>query len=131
MTRQKSIQGTITLVILAILAILYLLVGRNDSNDPVDRRKKEFRHNQIRYTGHAVCRMKCRSIDETEVENILRKGEINYQKSDLKDKPCPVYALEGLSDDGQHIRVITGNCHKEAVIITVIDLDNDHPCDCE
>jgi hypothetical protein len=61
----------------------------------------------------------------------LSKGTINYKKSDLKDKPCPTYAVEGIGNDNQHIRVVVGNCKKEAVIITVIDLNEEHECDCD
>lgn len=113
------------------MAVLYLVFGRVGSEKQIDKRQKEFRYNEVRYTEHATCRMKCRSIDEKEIKNILEKGTINYKKSDLKDKPCPTYALEGISDNNQHIRVIVGNCSEEAVIITVIDLDEEHNCDCK
>ena len=110
--------------------ILYFIFGREGSESKIDKRQKEFRYNEIRYTDHAKCRMDCRSIDEKEIKNILEKGKINYKKSDLNDKPCPSYALEGLSDDNHQIRVVVGNCDKEAVIITVVDLDEEHECDC-
>lgn len=113
------------------MAILYLIFGRGNSENQIDKRQKEFRYNEIRLTNHAKCRMDCRSIDEEEIKNILAKGTINYKKSNLNDKPCPTYAIEGISNDNQHIRVVVGNCNKEAVIITVIDLDEEHSCDCD
>ncbi len=129
--KNKSKQSLITLILLGIMVILYFIFGRNKEENQVDKRQKEFRYNEIRLTDHAKCRMDCRSIDEKEIKNILAKGSINYKKSDLKDKPCPTYAVEGISDDNQHIRVVVGNCNKEAVIITVIDLDEEHACDCD
>ncbi len=131
MAGQKTKQGLITIVLLGTLFVLYLIFGKTNSENQVDKREKEFRYNEIRLTKHALCRMKCRSINEKEIKAILEKGKINYKKSDLKDEPCPTYALEGISDDNQHIRVVVGNCETEAVIITVIDLEEEHTCDCD
>lgn len=128
----KRKQGIITLIVLAVLGLSYFFKGNDPEKEKgPDKRKKEFRYNDIRYSNHARCRMDCREITEAEVKNILEKGKINYSKSDLKDKPCPTYALEGISDDRQKIRVVVGNCENEAVVITVIDLENEHACDCK
>ena len=48
----------------------------------------------------------------------------------MKSKPCPKYAVEGTTHDGQHVRIIVGNCNTQASIVTVIDLNNDVECDC-
>lgn len=134
MTEKKSIrakQGPITLIVLVILLVLYFIFGRNNANTRIDKREKAFRHNEIKLTTHARCRMDCRNIDETEVKDILENGSINYRKSDLKDKPCPTYALEGITKDNQRVRVVVGDCNNEAVIVTVIDLDHEFECHCE
>jgi hypothetical protein len=133
-TEKKSIrakQGPITLIVLVILLVLYFIFGRNNANTRIDKREKAFRHNEIKLTTHARCRMDCRNINETEVKDILENGSINYRKSDLKDKPCPTYALEGITKDNQRVRVVVGDCNNEAVIITVIDLDHEFECHCE
>ncbi len=122
-------QGIISIVLLAVLGVFFLLFRKNEP--VIDKRKAAFRYNEIKLTKHAVCRMECRSIDESEVKSILQKGKINYSKSSLTDKPCPVYALEGITVDNQKVRVVVGNCDQEAVIITVIDLENEHSCNCE
>ena len=127
----RAKQAKISLVILAVLAVLYFFFGKNNTNTSIDRREKDFRHNEIKLTKHAQCRMDCRQIDESEVKDILAKGAINYNKSDLKDKPCPTYALEGITKDNQRVRVVVGDCNNEAVIITVIDLDHEFECTCD
>jgi hypothetical protein len=58
-------------------------------------------------------------------------GVINYNKSDLKDKPCPTYAVEGITHDKQRVRIVVGDCDVKAGIITVIDLENEFECDCK
>ena len=86
---------------------------------------------RIIYTRHARCRMDCRQIDVAEVEEILQKGEINYQKSDLRSAPDPKYALEGRTHDGQHVRIVFANSQRGPVVITVIDLEKEWACNCK
>jgi uncharacterized protein YpmS len=86
---------------------------------------------RIIYTRHAKCRMDCRMIDGSEVEEILLKGSINYQKSDLRSAPDPKYALEGNTHDGQHVRIVFANSPRGPVVITVIDLDKEWSCNCK
>jgi hypothetical protein len=133
-TSKKKNLGS--LIVLGILLLLYLLFFKKpvEENTPRrnerDQREAAFRHQRIYYTKHAQCRMDCRQIDESEVKEILQTGEINYSKSDMKSKPCPKYAVEGNTHDGQHIRIIVGNCSTQASIVTVIDLESDVECDC-
>jgi hypothetical protein len=82
------------------------------------------------FTRHAECRMKCRDITEDEVKEILLKGNINYMKSDLKNERGPTYALEGYSDEQQHLRIIFAPKKDEVVVVSCIDLDKEWHCDC-
>jgi hypothetical protein len=84
----------------------------------------------LQYTRHALCRMDCRQISRREIEEVMRAGEINYAKSDAGDKPCPTYALQGLTSDGQQIRVIFAQCDRETKVVTCYDLDHDFECFC-
>jgi len=81
------------------------------------------------FTKHARCRMECRSITQKEVKEIVRKAEVNYNKSDLDAAQGPKYALEGYtSKDRQHVRIIVAPKQKHLSIVTVIDLDKDWEC---
>lgn len=81
------------------------------------------------FTKHARCRMECRSITQKEVKEIVRKAQVNYNKSDLRASGGAKYALEGYtSKDRQHIRVIVAPKQKHLSIVTVIDLDKDWEC---
>ncbi|MBI2968518.1 MAG: DUF4258 domain-containing protein [Bacteroidetes bacterium] len=85
----------------------------------------------LRFTRHALCRMDCREITEAEVREILKRGKVNFRKSRVRSKPCPSYAVEGISHEGQHIRAIVGNCDTVSKLITVIDLLKSYQCECE
>lgn len=81
------------------------------------------------FTKHARCRMECRRITQKEVKEIVRKADVNYNKSNMNDPKGPTYALEGYtSTDRQHVRVIVAPKQKHLSIVTVIDLDNEWSC---
>jgi hypothetical protein len=85
----------------------------------------------IAYSRHAKCRMECRHIDESEVKEILLKGEINYNKETETEKGV-TYPLEGVTHDGQHVRIVFAPHETDVTVVTCIDLDKDWPCgDCK
>jgi Domain of unknown function (DUF4258) len=111
--------------------------GKDESNpkspEESQGRRDQFDRNISRliYTKHAKCRMDCRHIDESEVRDVLQKGEINYQKSDMRAHPDPKYALEGITGDGQRVRIIFAPSPRGMVVITVIDLNKEWICHCD
>ena len=82
------------------------------------------------YTKHARCRMQCRQIDESEIQEIINTGIVNQKKSNANDQPCPTIALEGTSHDNQQLRIVFAKCDDEVKVVTCIDLKNDFDCDC-
>jgi hypothetical protein len=83
------------------------------------------------FTKHARCRMACRHITQKEVREILAEGTINYNKSDLQDPKGPRYAVEGMTSDRQHVRIIFAENKTRISVVTVIDLETDYACDCK
>jgi hypothetical protein len=82
-------------------------------------------------TKHGQCRMDCRDISLTEVRAVLWSGRLNLAKSEPDDQPCPAYAVEGRTDDGQEVRIVFAACERETRVVTAIDLGEEHACDCE
>jgi hypothetical protein len=82
------------------------------------------------YSKHARCRMDCRHIDESEVEEILDEGTINYNKIEKSEKGKS-YPLEGVTHDKQRVRIVFAPKNENLVVVTVIDLDKDWYCDCK
>ena len=88
--------------------VFYVLISASlqcnqpgQAGDPINRHETH-----LVYTRHARCRMDCRHITETEVKEILEKGEIDYRKSEPDAHPDPKYAFEGYTHEGQHLRII-------------------------
>jgi len=137
------------IILIAILAVLLLIVrqckheaatrsratvtnkdtnkdqGTTDRNKGFDRRVS-----YLEYSKHAKCRMECRRISQSEVEEIMQDGKINYDKSDLQNARCPRYALEGITADNQKVRIVFAQCNEKTEVVTVIDLDTEWSCDC-
>ena len=131
-------------ILLALMALAVLLLRKSqspetDTTQPEKTtKKKEIDRNRgfdrrtsyLEYTAHARCRMQCRKIAQREVEEIMKNGKINYKKSDVNDKPCPTYALEGITSDGQRVRIVFAQCDHTTKVVTAIDLETDFECDC-
>ena len=81
-------------------------------------------------TKHAKCRMACRDISYDEINQIVKNGNINTGKSELNTEN-PKYAVEGVSHDGQHIRIILAPQKQNLVVVSCIDLDKEWACDCD
>lgn len=104
-----------------------------ESNDPASiNRNRGFdrRVSYLEYTKHARCRMDCRKISETDVEEIMKSGKVNYNKSDLNANPCPTYTLQGYTNDGEHLRVVYAQCDKVTKVVTCINLEEEFKCHC-
>ncbi|MBO9634203.1 MAG: DUF4258 domain-containing protein [Chitinophagaceae bacterium] len=105
--------------------------SRPPSDEPTRIEGFNRRTEKLIFTKHARCRMGCRHIDEAEVRDILLNGRINQRKSEPAARPDPKYALEGKTKDGQEVRIIFAPSDRGMVVITVIDLDTEWPCDCK
>lgn len=131
--------------LLAILLVIKLVKGKDETspkpkttitnpNDPassVDRERGfDRRTSFLKYSNHAECRMQCRKISKAEVEEIMRDGKINYNKSDIKNARCPRYAVEGITKDNQRVRIVYAQCNELTTVVTVIDLETDYECHC-
>jgi Domain of unknown function (DUF4258) len=84
---------------------------------------------KIIYSKHARCRMSCRHIDESEVKEILQNGVLNEAKIETGSKGTS-YPLEGLTHDGQKVRIVFAPHEATVVVVTVIDLEKEYACDC-
>jgi len=133
------------LILLVIVAVALFFIKRcghgsssasksrppSSTTSDVDRdRGFDRRVSFLQYSNHARCRMECRHITESEVQETMKDGAINYRKSDIKNARCPRYALEDQTKDGQHVRIVFAQCDNYTEVVTVIDLDTEWTCDC-
>jgi hypothetical protein len=82
------------------------------------------------FTAYSLCRMNCYAISREDVSDIIRKGVILLNKSNSRSRPCPVYALQGHTANGQYIRVIFEQCTGSTRVISCYFLKKEISCDC-
>ena len=131
----KSKKAAFLILLIITLAFLFLnkwkvLQQHSDAQSSLRQRGFDRRISTLEYTQHARCRMDCRHISQNDINDIMRNGEINYAKTDVNDQPCPTYALQGYSNDGQHLRVIFAQCETKTKVVTCYDLEKDFECHC-
>lgn len=112
-----------------IVAVLVIVVSRIQHEPRV---KEVFdRHpSKLYYTKHALCRMDCRRISKEDIAEIMQKGIINFNKSNRNEKPCPTYAIQGETSDGEKLRVVFAQCSNETKVVTCYNLKEDFECHC-
>jgi hypothetical protein len=103
---------------------------KNGPHSSVSANEPFIRHARLIFTKHARCRMDCRHITAHEIEEILDKGTINYVKSEPDAHPDPKYAVEGFSDEQQHLRIIIAPEKEKLIVITCIELGVEWSCHC-
>jgi Domain of unknown function (DUF4258) len=138
----KKQQTPYIILLIAALFLFFIKKNQRGSNtkmkDRVTVENVTDAYTQLRsgnktlsYSRHAKCRMECRHIDESEVKEILQKGEINFNKEQETEKGV-TYPLEGVTHDGQHVRIVFAPHENDVTVVTCIDLDKDWPCgDCK
>ena len=115
--------------LLVILALLVFFVYKR-WQEPPQRELFDRTPAQLVYTKHALCRMDCRRISKQDVMEIMDEGIINLGKSDRQDKPCPTFALQGTTTDGEKLRIVFAQCNDVTRVVTCINLEEDFECHC-
>ena len=118
------------LVTIVVLILLFLVFIIRRWNEPVKKEPFDREPVRITYSKHARCRMECRQIDEREIQEIMQKGIINFNKSNRRDKPCPTFAVQGQTSSGEKLRVIFAQCPSETTVVTCYNLEEDFTCHC-
>jgi hypothetical protein len=118
-----------TYTLLFVIVLLFVFVYKR-WQEPVRREAFDRHPTHVYYTKHALCRMDCRHISKEDINEIMERGIINFNKSDRGDRPCPTFALQGETDEGEKIRVIFAQCTDETKVITCYNLQKEFECHC-
>jgi len=122
--------------VLGLIIVSFVYKGKG-CQLPGSAKLEELGWQKLEYSKHAVCRMECRNITDSEVRELVGtgekqgKGKVNYDKSEVRGKPCPTYAIEGFTGNGKNLRIVIADCDTISKVVTTIDLklEND-TCDC-
>lgn len=86
--------------ILGIGLVFFFLGGKNASCNwlPNDRMLNIIRSKQIQYSENIKDAIATKEIDSTDINYLLLDGDIDFSKSQTKNKPCRNYLIEGKKD---------------------------------
>jgi len=117
-------------IVLGLFVVSFVYKGKG-CQLPSSTKLEELAYQKLEYTKHGACRMKCRNISEAEIKQVFKSGKINYDKSEVHDKPFPTYAVEGATAEGKRLRIVIADCDTISKVVTAIDLKEEHDgCDC-
>ncbi|WP_290698175.1 hypothetical protein [Lacinutrix sp.] len=109
---------------IGLVILAFFLNGKKASCDygPDARTLKNIRSKTLVYSDEAKLFMTSKSIDTTNINYILFKGDIDFSKSDSRKKPCSVYFVEA-EINGLDTSIYVENCETIATInaIEIID----------
>ena len=118
-------------LLLGILLVNFVYKGKG-CQMPGSAKLEELSYQKLELTKPGACRMECRNISEAEIKDLLKTGKINYSKSEVRDKPCGTYAVEGTTKDGQNVRIVIADCDTISRVVTAIDLGMEKDsCSCK
>ena len=99
---------------------------------PSNRVREKLMQKKLFFPENTLCKMKCRGIEEQEVKDILKNGDINFSESDVHDAPCPSYALEGIGTKNKKVRVVFTSFDSITQVSTAINLlESNDSCGCK
>lgn len=123
----RSRRATYTLLVVLGILLLFLV---SRWREPVRREVFDRHPNHLVYTRHALCRMNCRQISKEDISEIMNKGIINFNRSNRNDRPCPTFALQGETSEGEKLRVVFAQCRQETKVVTCYNLEKEFDCYC-
>ena len=123
----KSSRATLSMIFVLILLLVFVY---KRWQEPVRKEAFDRTPSHLTYTKHALCRMDCRMISKQDIKEIMKKGIINFNRSNRRDRPCPTFALQGETSDGEKLRVIFAECVDETKVVTCYNLKEDFDCQC-
>ena len=133
--KKIQLKKKLRLFIIALIVAVFALIKGSDwmSNSPAmsDDQASYRNTSDLVLTKHVRCRMDCRQVTLQEITDIIENGKVNYNKSGIGKKGDSTFALEGISSDKQHLRVVVApEKNGKLVVITCIDLEKEWPCNC-
>ena len=123
----KTRRATYSMILVLVLLVAFIY---KRWQEPQRREAFDRTPSHLYYTKHALCRMDCRHISKDDINEIMKKGIINFNRSNRRDKPCPTYALQGETSDGEKLRVVFAQCSDETKVVTCYNLEEDFECHC-
>jgi len=106
---------------IGLVILAFFLNGKKTSCSygPESRVLKNINTKNILYSNAVKTLIDNRTIDSSTIKYILKKGDINFSKSNTRQEPCGLYAIEGLDNDNE-ITLTVENCDSIATVLNIL-----------
>ncbi|MEW7276977.1 hypothetical protein ABW636_00085 [Aquimarina sp. 2201CG1-2-11] len=105
---------------IGLILLFFFLGGKKTSCDygPDARVLKSIRIKKRIFSEDARSTMQIHQIDTADISSILKKGDVNFSKSNTELDSCKIYFIEGLFKE-KSIDLLIENCDTEAKINSI------------
>ncbi|GAA4937433.1 hypothetical protein GCM10023314_07360 [Algibacter agarivorans] len=102
---------------IGLVILAFFLNGKKTSCSygPDARVLKNINSKKIIFSDHVSSLLINKTIDSSEIHTILKKGDINFSKSNTRQEPCGIYLVEGDLNE-KEIALTVENCDSIATI---------------
>ena len=106
---------------IGLVILAFFLNGKKTSCSygPESRVLKNINTKKIVYSHDVESLVDNKSIDSSTITYVLKKGDINFSKSNARQEPCGIYTIEGLNNDN-NITLTIENCDSIATVLTIL-----------
>jgi len=107
-------------LVMGIALLMFFLGGKKTSCDysPNARTLKNIRIKERVFSEDAMSYFNDNNLDTSLVSTILKRGNVDFGKSDTKSKPCKIYFISEELESGE-LEIEIENCQNKAVIKSV------------
>ena len=102
---------------IGLVLLAFFLNGKKTSCSygPDARVLKNINSKQIIFSDHVSSLLSNKTIDSSEIQTVLKKGDINFSESNTRQEPCGIYLVEGNLNE-KEITLTVENCDSIATI---------------
>ena len=113
-------------LLLGILVVKFAYKGKA-CQMPGSAKLEELREQKREFSSQLQCQMNAFAISKEEINNVLHNGKVNFDKSEVRQKPCRIYIVEGKLKGGKNVELLIKDCDTVSNFISlkILGISND------
>ncbi|QXP58956.1 DUF4258 domain-containing protein [Olleya sp. HaHaR_3_96] len=108
---------------IGLVILAFFLNGRGVSCEynygPEARVLKNIRTKTLQFSAKSTSTITSKAIDTAAISYILKKGDVDFSKSEPRKEPCGLYYIYGETKDNKHLELYIENCDSIATLQTI------------
>lgn len=110
-----------------VLVYFYLRNREMDAWLPEGRVLEQVMRNHKEIGPVAACQLDCLQLGPNEIDSLLEDADVDFEKSEPRKEPCPVYHIEK-SEAGRIFVMKIESCRDTASLIAIEQKGSSCPC---